>query len=132
MSRGGHVDAFVAKLSADGASLVYSTYLGGRFGDVYASGIAIDDAGHAYITGLTEDPEDFPVTAGAYQTSSDGLYDAFVAKLGVDGASLVYSTYLGGSDMTKATASLSTPPATPTLPATHDSADFPPRPAPTK
>src|SRR5262249_58166076 len=55
---GGTIDAFVAKLTADGAALVYSTYLGGRFNDA-GSGIAVDAAGAAYVTGVTISP-DFP------------------------------------------------------------------------
>ncbi len=63
-------------------------------------GIAVDAAGHAYVTGETFS-SNFPITPGAYQPSGGidhGLYDAFVAKLSVDGASLIYSTYLGGGD----------------------------------
>ncbi len=94
----GDPDAFVAKLSVDGRSLVYATYLGGS-GREEASSIAVDGAGHAYVTGKTGST-DFPVTNGAYQTIKSGQaseLDAFVVKLSVDGSSLVYSTYLGGS-----------------------------------
>ena len=92
---GGDYDAFVAKLSPDGANLVYSTYLGGSGRDnVYS--IAADSSGSAYVTGYTNST-DFP-TVNAYQgTYGGGDYDAFVAKLSPDGANLVYSTYLGGS-----------------------------------
>ena len=95
-SRNGLRDAFVAKLSADGASLVYSSYLGGNGADE-GRGIAVDAAGNAYVTGDTSST-DFPVTPCAYQTSRGGLYDSFVAKLSADGASLIYCTYLGGSN----------------------------------
>ncbi|HVX63807.1 MAG TPA: SBBP repeat-containing protein, partial [Pirellulales bacterium] len=96
-SKAGYDDGFVAKLSADGANLVYSTYLGGDNYNTDSHDIAVDGAGNAYVTGITESAN-FPVTPGAYQTSFGGGYrDAFVAKLSVDGASLVYSTYLGGS-----------------------------------
>jgi PKD repeat protein len=87
-------DAFVAKISAAG-SLVYSTYLGGS-GDEQGSGIAVDDAGNAYVAGYTSSP-DFPV-ANALQPSLKGVADAFVAKLNAAGSALVYSTYLGGYD----------------------------------
>ncbi len=94
---GGRSDAFVAKLNASGTALVYSTYLGGTF-DEQATGIAVDPAGHAYVTGST-DSSDFPTTAGAFQQSNTaGSYKGFVAKLSATGAALVYSTYLGGSD----------------------------------
>ena len=95
-SRNGLRDAFVAKLSADGSRLVYSSYLGGNGADE-GRGIAVDGSGNAYVTGDTSST-DFPVTPGAYQTSRGGLYDSFVAKLSADGASLIYCSYLGGSN----------------------------------
>jgi Cep192 domain 4/Beta-propeller repeat len=89
-------DAFVAKLTATGSNLVYSTYLGGT-GDDFASSIAADANGNAYVGGLTS-ASDFPVTYGTLQTSyGGGPFDGFVAKINPTGSSLVYSTYLGGS-----------------------------------
>ena len=93
-SMAGLRDAFVAKIDADGAALVYSTYLGGNSHD-YGSGIAVDGSGNAYITGYTFS-DDFP-TKNPIQESKAGDYDAFVAKIDADGSALVYSTYLGGS-----------------------------------
>jgi hypothetical protein len=88
-------DAFVTKLSADGRTLLYSTYLGGSgFDD--ADAIAVDGAGNAYITGGTSSVA-FPVTAGAFQTLINGNNDAFVTKLDPQGR-IVYSTFLGGLD----------------------------------
>ena len=88
-------DAFVTKLSKDGARLAYSTYLGGSGGD-YGYGIAVDSTGHACVTGLTTST-DFPVTSGALQVAGGGTtVDAFVTKLDTAGSSAVYSTYLGG------------------------------------
>jgi hypothetical protein len=95
---GGLEDAFVTKLNASGTALVYSTYLGGSGADLGA-GIAVDGGGNAYVTGLTNST-DFPTTAGAFQTSFGGTYDAFVTKLNASGTALVYSTYLGGSGQT--------------------------------
>lgn len=95
---GGNNDAFVTKIDSSGSALVYSTYLGGgkiiNAKDDWGEGIAVDSAGSAYVTGYTYAP-DFPVTAGAYDTTRNGL-DAFIAKFTPDGASLVYSTFLGG------------------------------------
>ncbi|MDR3554780.1 MAG: SBBP repeat-containing protein [Syntrophobacteraceae bacterium] len=89
-------NVFVTKIAAGGASLVYSTYLGGSGGDS-ANSIAIDTSGNAYVAGYTSST-DFPVTSGAFQTSLKCSYEnAFVTKIAAGGASLVYSTYLGGS-----------------------------------
>ena len=92
-NRGGP-DAFIVKLNAAGTAVVFSTYLGGSRTD-RAYGIAVDTSGAVYVTGRTQST-DFPVT-GALQTALRGGEDAFVTKLAPDGASLVYSTYLGGS-----------------------------------
>jgi hypothetical protein len=95
LNYGGSVfDAFVSKLSADGSTVLYSTYLGGSRPDV-ADGIAVDTAGNAYVTGNTQSP-DFP-TMNALFSSLDGGNDAYVTELTSDGSALVYSTYLGGS-----------------------------------
>ena len=76
--------------------LSYSTYLGGSGSDE-GQGIAVDAAGNAYVTGLTQST-DFPTTPGAFQTTyGGGEFDAFVTKLNPTGTALVYSTYLGGS-----------------------------------
>ena len=91
----GSPDAFTAKLSPSGDSLVYSTYLGGDDDDV-GFGIAVDDSGNAYVSGYT-DSDDFP-TENPYQDSLAGLQrNAFITKLSPSGDSLVYSTYLGGT-----------------------------------
>lgn len=93
----GNIDAFVARVNPNAqraASLIYSTYLGGS--DIeYGRGIAADAAGNAYVTGYTQSL-DFPVTAGAFDTSANGGIDVFVSKLNPAGSALVYSTFLGG------------------------------------
>ena len=94
-------DAFVTKLSPDGGSLVYSTYLGGHSGMGDAGfGIAVDSAGRATVAGHT-DSRDFPTTPGAlketcvrqanYACSADG----FVVRLASDGSKLEWSTLFG-------------------------------------
>ena len=91
---GGQGDAFVAKLTPAGDSLVFSTYLGGSLVDI-ATAVALDSSGNVYVTGATLSAN-FPVTGGAFQTLNQGSYDAFVSKIGSQGTSLLYSTYLGG------------------------------------
>lgn len=91
----GNRDIFIAKLDPGATRLIYSTVLGGQQTE-RAKAIAVDAAGNAYVTGYTNSG-DFPTTAGAYQRIAGGMEDAFVVKLN-SGGSLVYSTYLGGSD----------------------------------
>jgi hypothetical protein len=95
-------DAFVTKLNPTGTALLYSSYLGGSETDV-GNGIAVDSTGNAYVTGFTYSTN-FPTTTGAFQTvnpgPAGGKADAFVTKLNTNAsgfASLVYSTYLGGT-----------------------------------
>lgn len=93
-------DGFAAKLSNSGASLVYSTYLGGSSSDLLYA-IAVNAAGEAVVPGESASP-DFPTTAGAPHRTLNGQRDAIVTKLSASGASLVYSTYLGGGGYTEA------------------------------
>jgi PKD repeat protein len=94
-SLSGSSDAWISRLSASGAELVYSTYLGGSGGE-RAKAVGLDADGNAYITGDT-DSSDFPVAGAPYQGTPPGNFDVFVAKLSPTGSALVYSTYLGGS-----------------------------------
>jgi hypothetical protein len=90
----GQQDAFVTKLTSAG-SAIYSTYLGGSQDDLgYA--VAADSSGNAYITGATASTN-FPVMGGV-QAANGGDKDAFITKLNATGASIVYSTYLGGTN----------------------------------
>jgi Beta-propeller repeat len=100
---GNSLDAFVTKLNATGAALVYSTFLGGSNFE-WGRGIAIDAAGSAYVTGQTKSAN-FPTTGSAFDRTFNvdscprcGIdqYDAFVTKLNPSGSGLVYSTFLGG------------------------------------
>ncbi len=89
----GGVDCFVTKFAADGRALVYSTFLGGNWGE-RGCDIAVQ-GGCAYVTGYTE-ASGFPIVS-AFDSTANGGYDCFVTKFGADGQSLVYSTYLGGA-----------------------------------
>jgi hypothetical protein len=99
-ANGGSQDAFVTKISTSPAQLVYSTYLGGTGGQIgtpeQANAIAVDSAGSAYVAGVTNSAN-FPVTAGAFQTTFNGVQDAFVTKLNAAGSANLYSTYVGSS-----------------------------------
>lgn len=98
--RGG-TDCFVAKLSANGGTLLYSTLLGGS-GIDSCRGIAVDSAGNAYVTGVTYS-SDFPLQS-ALQTALKGSANAFVAKLNASGSALIYSTFFGGGSFDEANA----------------------------
>lgn len=92
----GSGDVFVARLSADGSALRWSTFLGGSSpGFDYGYAVALDAGGHPVVTGYTFSP-DFPITPGAWEPSHHGNADVFVAKLDAAGDSLHWSTFLGG------------------------------------
>ncbi len=127
-------DGFVAKLNSSGATLAYSTFLGGS-GDDAVWGLATDKAGTVYAAGSTSSP-DFPVTSGAVQTDYGGYTllpelieqnfgDGFVARLDTQGATLLYSTYLGGSANDGALAVALDPSGLIYLTGMTDSKDFP-------
>jgi pimeloyl-ACP methyl ester carboxylesterase len=90
------LDAFVAKVQPSGTSLQYVTYIGGNGNDV-ASGIAVDSAGSAYVTGYTNSGTQFPVAGGLTQSYNGGTNDVFVLKLSSSGTALVYSGFIGGA-----------------------------------
>lgn len=92
---GGPYDAYVTKLNASGSALVYSTYLGGNDQDA-SSGIAVDNFGNSYITGVTAS-SDFPTTPSALNAIG-GTQNGFISKLNATGTALVYSSYLWGGN----------------------------------
>jgi hypothetical protein len=95
-SHNGYGDTFVTRLSADGSDLAYSTFLGGADGDL-TSALALGEDGSATVAGSAYGT-DFPLTPDAFDTSHNGGTDAFVARLSADGDSLLYATFLGGTD----------------------------------
>jgi len=91
-------DAFVARLDANGSSLLGGTYLGG-LADEVAEAVAVDAGGNAYVAGWTMSP-DFPTTPNVLQPLFGGPVtqaDGFVARIASNCASAVYSTFLGGN-----------------------------------
>ncbi len=88
-------DLFVSKLDSSGAPLLYSTYLGGT-GDDFGRAIDVTASGQ-YVTGSTLSV-DFPMVV-PFQAELAGDRDAIVAGFVPSGALLIYSTYLGGSDV---------------------------------
>ncbi len=90
----GVLDAYVTRLSPDGSSLVWSTFVGGA-GDDFGAGIEVDASGETFITGDTSSA-DLPTTASAFDTTFNGGTDAFVVQLDRTG-SRAYSSFLGGS-----------------------------------
>jgi hypothetical protein len=92
---GGKWDGFVTKLAASGATILYSSYLGGA-GEEGGSQIAVSAEGRAYIVGGVES-SDFP-TARPAQASLRGTKDGFLTEIDPAGASLLFSTYLGGGN----------------------------------
>lgn len=103
----GGADAFIVKLSKDGTTLLYSTYLGGNSADTTGSrvetgtNIKVGSNGKIYVTGQTNSV-DFPTTSDAYKkniTSNSGVYygDVFLTEFDSNG-NMVYSTLLGGNN----------------------------------
>jgi len=92
--------AFVTELNPTGTDEVYSTYLGGSWGES-AQAIAVDKNGFAYVTGTTNSP-DFPLTSDVLEPSSNfpGSPAAFVTKLNATGTAMEYSTFLEGQSTT--------------------------------
>jgi len=91
---GGLLDAFVTKISPSGTAIVYSTYLGGTSGE-HGNDIAVDSTGAAYVTGQTWSA-DFPLVA-PIQAALSGADDTYITKIDPAGASITYSTLLGGT-----------------------------------
>jgi hypothetical protein len=79
---GGPTDAFVARLSPQGNSLVYSTLLGGA-GDDYAYGIALDRLGQVLVGGKTASTN-LPQVNNAFNGNTLGIYDIFLSRISAD------------------------------------------------
>jgi Beta-propeller repeat len=95
----GSQDGFVAKLSADGSTLLWSTYFG-ESGQGFVRDLALDASGSVHIAASSFSGSDasLKVTAGAAQPTLRGVCDSFYARLAADGRQVEYGTFLGGND----------------------------------
>jgi hypothetical protein len=98
---GGDGDAFVTRIARDGSAILSSTYVGGSGYD-YADAIALDSVGGVYLAGFTESLNFPGAAASAIQSHAGGQGDGFAMELAGGGKSIVYATYLGGSDYDEA------------------------------
>ena len=102
-------DGFVTKLSANGQTILASTWFGGANGENLVSDVALAPTGEVVIVGETNTTAGFPLV-NAYQTTfQGGIRDGFVAKLNATLTSAVFSTYFGGNRATWCATSRSTP-----------------------
>src|SRR5262249_13239678 len=111
----------------DGARLLYSTYLGGGASDS-GNGIAADQTGNLYVVGGTRSDTDFPISVGVFQTFLAGQLDGFLTKIDPTqqgAASLIYSTYLRGLGIDRATAVAVDPAGRAYVTGRTESVDFP-------
>lgn len=95
---GSSLDAWVARVAADGLSLEYCGYVGGSGHEDRASGIAVDGLSRAWVCGHTNSgTASFPETVGPDLSYGDGGLDGFVARVSADGTGLDLCGYLGGN-----------------------------------
>lgn len=117
---------FAARLRADGAALLGSTFLGGANGTAAGTlrGMAADTAGNIYLAGSAT-ADGLPVTEGVLQTQRRGDSDGFVARFNNTLTALAYSTWLGGSQTDQITSVVADGAGNAWLTGQTNSADFP-------
>jgi gliding motility-associated-like protein len=93
---GGNDDAIISKFDPTGSLLAYSTYLGGAKDDL-GNAIVIDNSYNIIVSGVTSSL-DFPTTSGVYDQIYNGDNDGFISKIDSIGSSLIFSTFIGGSN----------------------------------
>lgn len=91
----GNTHLYVTKMKSDGTIVLWSLLIAGSRGEM-AGKIAIDSSGDIYLAGMTSSL-DFPVTAGASDTTPKGGMGIFVANIAPDGSALLWSTFVGGT-----------------------------------
>ena len=94
-SQGGHGHG-IAKIKSDGSQVLWARYLGGSSDDAAAPSIRVADDGFVHLVMQTQSA-DMPTTSRAYNRTTNGLSDLYVAKISNDGSKLVFATYFGGS-----------------------------------
>jgi len=92
---GGWNDIVISKLSPNGSTLIYATYLGGNDDD-YPHSLVVSDNDELFVLGSSHST-DYPTLTTAYSTTLNGSYDIVISKLNSSGNSLLGSTYIGGS-----------------------------------
>ena len=100
----GAQDGFVTKLSADGSTVIWSTFFGTDDSSVLRD-LAIDAAGNVYVAGAPSKPH-WAVTPGAFDTTFAGAGEGLVAEIAANGKSVVWGSYFGGSNDDGGTPSL--------------------------
>jgi len=90
----GEWDGWVFRLSGDGTSRVFGTYLGGSYRD-YMDSVAVTSSGDIIVAGRVPSP-DYPTTMGSYDPIHNGYQDIAVSSLSSDGQRLIWSTFIGG------------------------------------
>ncbi len=98
----GPQDGFIAKLSADGSKVLWSTYLGSGDNSIIRD-MVIDGEGNVYVSMIGVSVDSPYVTRGAFQTTRPGGPDGLVAKISSDGRRVLWASYLGGSGRDGAT-----------------------------
>jgi len=86
----------VMKISADGSTALWATWVGGTGDEADNSGVQVDKDNNVFLN-CTTLSSDMPTTVGAHDTTYNGLNDAYIAKLSPNGSTLIFGTYFGGS-----------------------------------
>lgn len=92
---GGH-DGLITRIAGDGSHIMNSTFLGGPL-EENTEGISIDAVGNVFVTGRTDTPN-LPFLAGGFQSALHGHDDMWIVKLSPDLSTVLYGSYLGGTD----------------------------------
>jgi len=91
------IDAVITKLSADGQSVIFSTYFGGNNHEAILS-LTLDNDENIVFSGQTGSNESFPLVNPIVSTLGESLISTFMGKMSADGQSLLFSSYIGDSN----------------------------------